>query len=253
MYILNKIVGGVLNPVMIGLMIIAAGAALAWFGRRKSALATLGAAFAWIWLWGTAVWTNVIGLPLEKMYPPMLAEDTPAGDVIILLGGGMSFNGGVSPYPDMCEGGDRAWHAARLYHAGKAPVIIPSGGGDLVSTVPLLVDLGVPRSAIKVENAARNTEENAKFVANMLKREDGKRPRALLVTSATHMRRSMLMYTRYAPDLEMIPAATDHCIGVCTDRPFKVADFFPTTDFYQKSGAIMKELVGYWGYRLFRR
>ncbi len=251
MYILNKIVGGILNPVMIALILTLAGIVCVWFRRRRSAIGILALAFMWTWVWGTGLWASFVGGSLERLYPPQLAENMPKADVIVLLGGGMTENAEASPYPDMSEGGDRVWHAARLYHAGKAPLIVPTGGNDFASTVPFLEALGVPRSAIKVENDARNTEENARYVASMLKGQSG--AKVLLVTSAMHMRRALLMYKRYAPTLEVIPAATDHCVEICTDHPLKCADFFPNTDFYHKTGAAMKEHVGYWGYRFLRR
>ena len=254
MYILNKIVGGLLNPVSLALLFVLAGAICAAARRRRTALALLAFAFVWLWVWSTGFWCHAIGLPLERLYPVVMAEAAPQADAIIVLGGGMSANADAYPYADMCEAGDRAWHAARLYKAGKAPLVVPTGCNDRQSVVPLLLDLGVPSTAIQVENKARNTEENALLVSRQLKDAAiGRKPRALLVTSAQHMRRAMLMYERYAPDIEIVPAATDYNVTVCTDRPYKISDFFPNTDYLQKNGCIMKEMVGYWGYRLLRR
>ena len=253
MYVLNKMVGWLLSPMALTLMMVLVGAVCAWLGRRRTAVGVLLGAFAWQWIWGTSAWSRVIVLPMERAYPVVRAEDVPSADAIVVLGGGMTSNP-VYPYADICEAGDRAWHAARLYRAGKAPMVIPTGAADLTSTVPLLEDLGVPRSAIRVENRARNTEENARLVADMLKPAAGAaKPRILLVTSAQHMRRAMLMYGRYAPELEIIPAATDYNVLVCTERPWKCSDFFPGAEYLLKNSAAAKEIVGYWGYRLLRR
>ena len=110
-----------------------------------------------------------IGGALENEWPVVKAEEAPKADAIVLLGGGMGSNTNVYPYAEMWNGADRVWHAARLYKAGKAPIVIPTGCGERDSAVPLLCDLGVPESAILVEDAARNTEENARFVERMLK------------------------------------------------------------------------------------
>ena len=134
------------------------------------------------------------------------AEDMPTADAIVVLGGGMTANKAVYPYADISEAGDRVWHAARLYRAGKAPLVVPTGCNDKDAVVPLLLDLGVPSTALRVEDEARNTEENARFVATMLKDVvPGRKPRILLVTSAIHMRRALLMYSRYASELDIIP------------------------------------------------
>ena len=254
MYVLNKIVGGMLNPISIALLFVLAGVVCGVLRRRRVALGLLVFAFSWLWVWGTALWCRAIGLPLERQFQALRAEDTPTADAIVVLGGGMTANKAVYPYADISEAGDRVWHAARLYRAGKAPLVVPTGCNDKDAVVPLLLDLGVPSTALRVEDEARNTEENARFVATMLKDVvPGRKPRILLVTSAIHMRRALLMYSRYASELEIIPVATDFHVTVCTDRPIKCSDFFPNTDYLQKNGCILKELVGYWGYRLLRR
>ena len=266
MYIVNKIVGGCVNPLVIGMMLIAVGGVLLWRGWRKTGFGFLGVSFAWFWLWSTPMMYRWIGGSLEREWPVVLAEDAPKADAIVLLGGGMGANTNAYPYSEMWNAADRVWHAARLYKAGKAPLVIPTGVGERESTVPLLRDLGVPESAIVVENEARNTEENARFVeklltANLTIDSHPQLPTAncqlptkkiLLVTSAWHMRRSVLMYRRYAPSLEIIPAAADYEATVITGRPFCFKDIWPDTNSLFANSYIFKEYIGYWGYRLLR-
>ena len=200
---------------------------------------------------------------LEMEYPPQKVEDMPCADAIVLLGGGMSCNTNELIYPEMFQAADRVWHAARLWKAGKAPVVITSGELEAVSTVPLLRDMGLPDSAIIVEPDAKNTEENAQLVAAILKKrvtDPAATSKILLVTSAWHMRRSILMFKRAfaaiardgGPQIEIIPAATDYD-GLCCKRPFKYVDIFPSAEFMSKKSYAFKEILGYWGYRLFRR
>ena len=120
--------------------------------------------------------------------------------------------------------------------------------------MPLLLDLGVPEGAIRVEPEARNTEENAKFVEKILepRNTQNTRKRVLLVTSAWHMRRSVLMYRKYAPSLELIPAAADYEATVQTGRPFSLKDLWPDATMFYANSYILKEYLGYWGYRLLR-
>jgi len=228
-----------------------------------------------------------MGGALEHEWPIVRAEEAPKADAIVVLGGGMGSNTNVYPYAEMWNGADRVWHAARLYKAGKAPIVIPTGCGERESTVPLLRDLGVPERAIVVEDAARNTEENARFVERMIKsrvehvervegegmdsrvergdgaggngrvdraeRVEGRKPRVLLVTSAWHMRRSVLMYRKYAPSLEIIPAAADYEATVITGHPFAFKDIWPDAGMLFANSYIFKEYLGYWGYKLVRR
>ena len=255
MYLLNKIVGGCLNPLVIGLVLIVAGGLCLWRSWRKPGFGLLIGAVAWLWLWSTPMMYRWIGGSLESEWPAVKAEDAPTADAIVLLGGGMGSNTNVYPYAEMWNGADRVWHAARLYKAGKAPLVVPTGKGEQESTVPLLRDLGVPESAIVVENKARNTEENARFVEKILepRNTQNTRKRVLLVTSAWHMRRSVLMYRRYAPSLEIIPAAADYEATVNTSHPFCFKDIWPDTNALFANSYIFKEYLGYWGYRLFRR
>lgn len=254
MYVLNKIVGSLLNPLALGMLLMLAGVVCGCLRPRFCRRVAVGfgvAALLWFWGWSTQVVMRMVALPLEMEFPVVKAEDAPVCDAIVVLGGGMGANTNVYPYAEMWGGADRVWHAARLYRAGKASVVIPSGQGECESTVPLLLDLGVPPEAIRVEPAARNTEENAAFVQDMLKGGES-RPRVLLVTSAWHMRRSLLMYRRYAPGLDIYPAATDY-EALVNDAPFSLVDLLPSYDRFMRNCVAFKEHVGYWGYRLFRR
>ncbi len=261
MYIINKIVAGLLNPQMIGLLLGLSACATMWkFDCRKGSKARawaicIGLAAAlWSWAWSTAAMTKAFGYSLENEFPPRLAEDSPEADAIVILGGGMHPATVVCPYAEMMGAADRVWHAARLYKAGKAPIVVPTGSGEDHSSVPLLLDLGVPQTAIAIETAARNTEENARFVSDLLQpRHKGEKPRILLVTSAWHMRRALLMFKRYAPDMEIIPAATDHETMSLLGRPLVIRDFLPSFDASARNGYLFKEIIGYWGYRIFRR
>jgi uncharacterized SAM-binding protein YcdF (DUF218 family) len=255
MYMINKIVGGCLNPLVIGLVLMAAGCVCAWFRRRRIGMGLSIAAIVWLWLWSTPMMYRWIGVALEREWPVVKAEDAPTADAIVLLGGGMGSNTNVYPYAEMWNGADRVWYAARLYRASKAPIIIPTGCGEKESTVPLLLDFGVPDSAILVEDKARNTEENARFVEKILepRNTQNTRKKILLVTSAWHMRRSVLMYRKYAPGLEIIPAATDYEATVNTGHPFCFKDVWPDAELLFRNSYIFKEYLGYWGYRLFRK
>ena len=253
-----------MNPLVMGMAMFVIGGALLWRGRRKTGFGFLGVALAWFWIWSMPVTYHWIGCSLESEWPVVKAEDAPNADAIVLLGGGMGANPSAYPYAEMWTSADRVWHAARLYKAGKAPVVIPTGSGDRESTVPLLRDFGVPESAIVVEGEARNTEENAKFVERLINcraervdraEEKGnvvRKRKVLLVTSAWHMRRSVLMYRKYAPSLEIIPAATDYEATVDTTHPFRFKDIWPDAVTLSVNSVMFKELVGYWGYRLLR-
>ena len=60
------------------------------------------------------------------------------------------------------------------------------------------------------------------------------------------------MYRKYAPELEVVPAATDYETLV-NSTPFQFADLLPSPDRFQRNCIAFKEYIGYWGYRLLRR
>lgn len=257
-YIINKIVGGVICPLGLGLLFFLIGAVLLYFKKRKWGAGVSIFAFLWFYFWSSAAGYFSIGLPLEKAYPPMKAADYPEADAIIVLGGGMNACPWELPYPEMEMAADRVWHAARLYHAGKAPLIIPSGYGEENAAVPLLVAFRVPKSAIHVEGRSKNTEENAAFVKKLIEKKKGKTTgKILLVTSAWHMRRSLLHFKMSGfDDMEVIPAACDYECTVQWGQGSRPSWYFPTMGSLNLSSMMFKEHLGYCGYwvkNLFRK
>ena len=157
MYYINKIIGAFLNPLGIGLLLVLLAIVFARLKRcRLSCICGL-LSVAWLWFWSTGAVGRWIGLPLERAFPPQLAEEMPTADAIVVLGGGVGENTNACLYAELFSGADRAWHGARLYRAGKAPKVFVTCEAD----ARFMVDLGVPRTAITVNNKARNTEEEA--------------------------------------------------------------------------------------------
>ena len=268
MYLLNKIVGWAVSPLGVGLALLVLGCVLAaskgkW--SRRFGIVVLCVLFAWMWAWSTPAIQRVIGFSLEREYwsaddatlVPRV-ETMPECDAIVILGGGMGGNAKVSPYAEMWTGADRVWHAARAWKAGKAPIVVPTGMGCAESDAQLLLDLGVPRDRIHLEDQARNTEENARFVEQTVNSVvPAKTPAAphkiLLVTSAWHMKRSLLMFRRFAPALEVVPCATDFETTLrFAKRGFVFADFFPDATSLWNNSVLFHEWLGYWGYKTFR-
>jgi len=135
--------------------------------------------------------------PLERAARVAAAESKPCCyAAIVVLGGGIvpAIPPALSE-PHLVEGADRIWLAARLYHAGLAPRIIASGGQPRASGASqseaqamqqILVALGVPATAIDLEDRSQNTIENIAFV-RQLTNGGG----VALVTSAYHMPRAL--------------------------------------------------------------
>ena len=137
--------------------------------------------------------------------------------MIVVLGGGTL----SAQYPrqtvEVDQAGDRLIYAAQLYHQGKAEHLLLSGGRiDWISSgappaedmAALLEMLGVPPQALWLESESRNTYENARN-ARLFLEPLGIR-RILLVTSASHMPRSVALFEKQG--FEVIPAPADFSV-----------------------------------------
>ena len=250
MYVLNKVVWFFLNPVVVPLVGAFVGAFLLKKKRAKAGGILLFASLALMWFESTLTCVCLLGLPLERPYLATQSVDSlPKADAVVLLGGGIAKNEEME-YPEMFDGADRVWHAARLLNAGKAPVVVVSGTNDLHSTVPLLMDLGVRRDAIVVDNESRNTYENSRFTERLLLERTGgqaapgvARPRILLVTSAWHMPRASGNFAKTS--LDVVPAACDFS----TFNVYHGADHWwdwiaPSADSMMRTNYLFKEWLG---------
>ena len=120
------------------------------------------------------------------------------------------------------------------------------------STVPLMEDLGVPKSAMLYFSDARNTEEESKMIyARLRQNVQDRPPKILLVTSAWHMNRSVLLFKRAGFDV--VPAPTDFEMSCILEMPVRFTDFLPSAESLMRNSYAVKEWVGNIGYRLLRR
>ena len=248
MYYLNKIVGFVISP--IGIAIVGGLAALLCAWRRRRLAKWLGwAAVVWLWLWMTPLMTWVVGVPLEREFlvdgRVPAVETFPAADAIVLLGGSMAIETNMSSYAEMAASADRVWQTARLYKAGKAPKVIATGEEAKDTTLPLLVDLGVPRECVSFCDA-RNTEEEAKGVAGLGAK------RILLVTSAWHMKRARMMFEKYAPGIEVVCAPADFENVIMAKQALWMRALVPDYNAFYLNSVALHEWVGIVGYAVFR-
>jgi len=199
-----------------------------WFLFRKNLKAAgvnlmIGAL---MWLLSTSPASDAILKGLEHNFA---VPKNPKGDVIIILGGGAY--GGA---PDLSGVGTpsemmlfRVVTAVRLHKRLKVPIIL-SGGTVFKHMKPeapivkrFLLDLGVPDNAIIMEDKSLDTSQNAKNTQKICLEAGYKTP--ILVTSAFHMKRSVLQFKSLG--MEVIPFPTG--FQSWNDRPYGWIDFLP--------------------------
>ena len=261
MYYLNKLAGSLTNPVFMAWIGVVFSVLCYCLRAKRLAHWALVVSIILAWFWSTPAASRLVGVPLERPYlskgcVPAL-EDYPSANAIVLHGGSMGMATNIHARGEMWGSADRVWMAARLLKAGSAPVVYVTGPGVRETTVGLLEDFEVPTNAVMFIEEPRNTEEEVKAVARMFNCSDcsiaGKKSRVLVVTSAWHMKRTILMYEKYAPNVEAIPAPCDFENVVKNSGCISVADFLPDQFALALNCIALHEWVGIVGYKLFRR
>lgn len=221
--------------------------------RRTGTTLLLLATIA-LYVASTPAFASWLNAGLEGQYPPLAVAQSPTADVIVLLGG--ATDGPVPPRqePQVNEHANRILHAAALYKAGKAPLIIASGGTwarpslgrpESADMSDLLTALGVPVGSILQEGASQDTGENARFTATLMQQHH--LTTALLVTSGFHMPRAVAAFRQAG--INVIPSEADiYAIADNTDWP--ALAWLPDTAALKRTGEALHELIGLAYYRL---
>lgn len=252
LYEVNKIVGGLVSPLMLALLggLLAWG--LAWRGRRRAGLALAALCLGGLWLVSTPWVAWALAMPLESQHPPVPAAASPVADAVLVLGGAMAAAlPPEQPHLSFGMAADRVWHAASLYRAGKARWVLAIGGNkpgyedvppEAEAIAEVLRALGVPASALRLEGRSRNTRENAEFSLPLVRQLGAKR--VLLVTSALHMPRALAVFQAvYAGSgVTIVPAATD--ADALGDEPGGWAAWLPDAKSLEWSSRAIKEFLG---------
>ena len=218
--------------------------------RPRLGMSCCALGLAWLLLWSLPVPTSLLTASLERQFPQQAAADLPVVDAIVVLGGGIREDGfGVN----LNLAADRVWFAATLFHAGRAPWVVLSGGSaveletirpEAMAMASFIEDLGVPASALLLESESRTTRENALDTERLLD-SHGLR-RILLVTSAQHMPRALATFRKLG--IDAVAAPTDFESGPPTE-PFLLR-WMPDSRALERSSRALKEYVGLWFYRL---
>ncbi len=253
MFYLGKLFIHLTSPLGLCLLLVPVALMLILRGLRKTGLSVIMLAFGWLLLWSLPAASVWLRAGLEGQVPLRAAADYPTADAIVVLGGGVE--GGRSGWrttPHLLAGADRVWFGAQLYRAGRAPVLIFSGGNSEWSTADepeskamqkFANDLGVPPAAVLLEDRSRNTQENAEYT-NQLMGEHGFKT-ILLVTSAVHMPRALATFRRLGINVTAAPTDFD----AITPRSILLR-WLPDTETLDQSSKALKEYAGLWIYHL---
>jgi uncharacterized SAM-binding protein YcdF (DUF218 family) len=170
----------------------------------------------WCIFIGAAIWLLSVGpvsnFLMKGLETGLTMPANPKGDVIVLLGGGVyegvkDLTGAGAPSEDSLA---RIVTAVRLQKRLHVPIIFSGGAvfpwrkAEAPVAKRFLIDLGVPGDKIILEDKSRDTFENARYVREICEKRHFRDP--ILVTSAYHMKRSVLMFKMFGMEVTPVPA-----------------------------------------------
>ncbi|WP_433745060.1 YdcF family protein [Falsibacillus pallidus] len=200
-----------------GIFILLLWAAVFWlYKKRNKNGARLALIFSLLLYLLSTTWIGQLAIhQLEYAYTP--PPQKPNGDVIVMLGGG----GVTSPDMDGTTGilsgaaSNRLLTAARLQIETNLPLIISGGqvypdtGNEGNIAKRQLLQLGIPENKIIIDDKSLNTEQNAKYTKKLMEKHHFEKP--ILVTSAFHMKRSVLCFEKVG--IPVVPFPADYRTG----------------------------------------
>ena len=228
MFVLKQFLKALLLPPTLWLLLLLA-VLICW--HRSWARKLLLLTFLLIFALHSGSGNYALRYPLESSYAPVIdPRKVGAYDAIVVLTAGITPASGLIPIPTIDQAMFRRLdEALRLYRVQPKPIIVSGGHVNPFTSDKnenkiardFLIKWGVPAKDVSGEANSRDTFESAVEVQKLLIKKGYKR--YLLVTSALHMPRSMLVFARLAP--EPIPAPGDYSLGKFELTPFS---FFPS-------------------------
>jgi uncharacterized SAM-binding protein YcdF (DUF218 family) len=221
--------------------------------KKRSALVCGLLSFSIILVFSSPVVSYFLVESLESKF--IQQADVPKASAIVLLGG---FTRPALPprrYVEIGPCGDRMHYAVRLFKEHRAPFIVCTGakitfltdypGTEASCMASLLKDLwGIDSSSIIIEDKALNTHDHGPRVRAIFEQR-GIKKNIILVTSATHMYRSVKVFKKCG--FTVIPAPADFW----EERGLQMNIFLllPSAEALSGSTAILHEYYGivmYW-------
>jgi uncharacterized SAM-binding protein YcdF (DUF218 family) len=255
LFFFNKTVSFLSSPLSLSFVFLLMGSVFLWFTRKQTAgkiLVTIGVLII-VPLSFNAVAEKFLK-PLEEQYPPLMldspgsqqgSQNGPAIKWIVVLGGGHVSDPNV-PLTSQISPGSlvRLTEGVRLYRKLAGSKIVLMGGAvfdplpEVETEAKIAAIMNIDRNDLVLEKLSKDTEDQAKFIRNIVGKDQ-----FILVTSASHMPRSVALFKRNG--MNPIPAPTHH--RVLERQGLSPVGFLPTIEGLGKAeNAIYEYLSFYW-------
>jgi uncharacterized SAM-binding protein YcdF (DUF218 family) len=253
MFLFKKLAAPLLFPLPVCLGIIIVGLILLWFTRRQKGgkiLVSFGTLLLVILSNGGVA--DLILRPLERQYLPLsISESVSSNDVgqpdspvkwVVVLGEGHTADPSIPSTSQLTLVAlGRLVEGVRVHRILPGSKLILSGGqgiGEVVHAT-LLADaakkLGVDPQDIVLETDSRDTEDEARIIHQMIGSD-----KFVLVTSASHMPRSMALFTKAG--MNPIPAPANYMVK--KSRRFGPEYFYPSANALYRIEVAIHEYLG---------
>lgn len=193
-FILKKFVSFFLEPYSFIVVLLFLGFLFLIFESYRKAKLFIFLSLFSAFLFSSSIFSNFLLSPLENKYEKIKSEKIKGINYVLLLGGDFEA---------------RAYEAIRLYTQNPNLKIITSGykGNYKISQALYskneLIKLGIKEENILIQEEPRDTIEEAINIKKFVEDE-----RFILVTSASHMPRAMMIFEKFGHN--PIPAPTAH-------------------------------------------
>ncbi len=249
MFLLKKLIAPFFSPLPFCLGLCFLGLFLLWRGKRPTAgkvLITIGLVLLTAFSY-TPV-SRVINAPLTGRYevfsdrPNEASENGKKWKYVVVLGGGHNSHPSI-PVPGRVYGDPliRLLEGIRIHRLNPESKLVLSGGGayDPVPEAEGMADvarfLGVNPDALILEKESMDTKDQARILKDLM----GDHP-FVLVTSATHLPRSMALFEK----MGMTPIPGPAGPTWQAKKPLTPTDFFPNSNALDNASRAIHEYVG---------
>lgn len=251
-FIAKKIISRFFFPFPLCVETLLVGLFLLWFTRKQKIgriVVTIGTVL--LLLLGYDAVSDSLLRGLEWSYRPLdrhamsalqvRAPDAPVKWVVV-LGGGHATDPKIplSSQPDHPTMA-RLLEGIHLYRVSPGSKLILSGGsiaGEISNSevmARVAETIGIPQGDIIREAQSRDTEDEARLIKPLVKKDA-----FILVTSASHMPRSVMLFERFG--MHPVPAPTDYMVTE-TNTPMQER-FFPSPSGLVKATRAVYEYLG---------
>ena len=243
MFWFKKIVARFFYPFPLCLLLLLLGTLLLWRKKQQrmgKLFVTVGTILLVFFSYGFP--SSVLLKPLESKYPPVHSVEDKHIKWIVVLSGKVVSDPEVPITSQVAEPS-----LARLIEAIRIHKELPGSklmltGGSYTGQIPasevmarLAQILGVSRNDLVLEVESRDTKDQALLVQEIVKED-----KFILVTSASHMVRSIALFKKLG--MSPIPAPTNHLVMKSQDKRFRVP--LPSSYNLYKARVAIHEYLG---------